>query len=316
MAGIIDTHAHVYPSSHLDAIEALGVAPESTRIARGMRADSTPEDMDLRLEWMDRAGVETQVLSVMPQGAFGDDADAVSEAARNANDEYARLMQKYPGRFFAYAHLPIPHADASVAEAVRALAMSGFLGVSIPTIFPDGSSLSDPRLDPIWAELDRQGAVVNIHPTGQGVCSPLIADTGLAWVNGAPVEDATAVLLLLKADVARRFPNLRFHVAHLGGDLAFLSQRLEDNFEDWEAFPTSPRASLRSMWFDAANFHEPSLRLVAETYGVERIIPGSDHPYFQGEKYVRAFDYLRTSTLPQADIAAILFGNVGGLYGW
>lgn len=316
MARVIDTHAHVYPSDHLDAIESLGVDPASTRIARGMRADATVADMEVRLEWMDRAGVDAQVLSVMPQSAFGSARAAVAEAAGAVNDTYARLLKTYPGRFFAYAHLPLPHVEESIAEARRALSLPGFLGVSVPTVFPDRSLLSNPALDEIWAELDQKAAVVNVHATGQGVCSPLIADTGLAWVNGAPVEDATAVLHLLKANVPGRYPSIRFHIAHLGGDLAFLSQRIEDNYEDWNAFPTSPNAALKRMWFDAANFHEPTLRLAVETYGVGRIVPGSDHPYFQEDKYIRAFDYIRNAKLDPESRAAILTGNAAGLYGW
>lgn len=316
MEHIIDTHAHVYPTTHLDTIEALGGDPESTKIARGLAADSTAQDIELRLEWMDKAGVTAQVLSVMPQGAFGPDAAGVARAASALNDEYARLIDTYEGRFFAYAHLPLPHVEESVAEVARALALPGFVGVSVPTVFPDQSRLDNPQLDPVWEELNRVGTVVNIHPTGSGVCSPLIADTGLAWVNGAPVEDATAVLHLLKANVPGRFPNIRFHVAHLGGDLAFLAQRIEDNYNDWGAFATSPMESFKRMWFDAANFHEPSLRLAAETYGADKILPGSDHPYFQKDKYVRAFDYIRTSKLSEADIAAILTTNVDALYGW
>lgn len=316
MTGIIDTHAHVYPSDHLDALESLGLDPASTRIARGMRADATADDMAVRLAWMDQAGVDAQVLSVMPQGAFGSDAKAVAEATRNVNDTYVRLLDTYPGRFFAYAHLPLPYVDESIAELRRALAKPGFLGISVPTVFPDGSTLAEQSLDEIWAELDRQATVVNVHPTGQGVRSPLICGMGLEWVNGAPIEDATAVLHLLKADVPARFPNIRFHIAHLGGDLAFLSQRLEDNFEDWNAFPSSPNSALRRMWFDAANFHEPSLRLAAETYGVSQIVPGSDHPYFQEEKYLRAFDYVRSARLPEDEVEAILSDNVVDLYQW
>lgn len=316
MRGIVDTHAHVYPRDHLDAIESLGIDPANTRIARSMRADATAEDMALRLLWMDRAGVDRQVLSVMPQGAFGSSAGAVAEAAAEVNDTFARLLEAYPGRFFAYAHLPMPHVEESIAEVRRSLSRPGFLGVSVPTVFPDGSTLTRPDLDGIWTELDRQATVVNVHATGQGVRSPLIADTGLAWVNGAPVEDATAVLHLLKADVPGRFPNIRFHIAHLGGDLAFLAQRIEDNFTDWDAFPSSPNAALKRMWFDAANFHEPTLRLAAETYGLNRIIPGSDHPYFQEEKYVRAFDYIREAQLSPESVAAILTRNAAGLYGW
>src|SRR5699024_3436488 len=112
---------------------------------------------------------------------------AVAEAAASVNDIYARLIEDYPGRFFAYAHLPLPHVAESIAETRRMLAAPGFLGVSVPTVFPDGTALSSPDLDEVWAELDRQATVVNVHPTGQGACSPLIADAGLAWVNGAPV---------------------------------------------------------------------------------------------------------------------------------
>ncbi len=316
MVRVVDTHAHVYPSEHLDAIEALGVDPASTKIARGMHADATTADMTARLEWMDRAGVDAQVLSVMPQGAFSSDAEAVAGAAASVNDIYARLIEEYPGRFFAYAHLPLPHVTESIAEIRRILEVPSFLGASVPTVFPDGTALSDPGLDEIWAELDRQETVVNIHPTGQGACSPLIADAGLAWVNGAPVEDTTAVLHLLKADVPRRFPRIRFHIAHLGGDLAVLFQRLEDNFEDWGAFASSPQAALRSMWFDAANFYEPALRLALEAYGRDKVMAGSDHPYFQNEKYVRAFDYVRSAAIEGEAVDAILGGNAAELYRW
>ncbi len=59
------------------------------------------------------------------------------------------------------------------------------------------------------------------------------------------MEDATAVLQLLKEDIPNRYPHIRFHIAHLGGDVPFLTQRIEDNFEDWSAFPHSPAQTLR-----------------------------------------------------------------------
>lgn len=312
----IDTHAHVYPGSHLDRIEALGVDPATTRIARALGADSRPDEMAERLRWMDEAGVELQVLSVMPQGVFGADTDppAVADAIRVVNDEYGELLDRYPGRFLAYGALPLPHVGESVAEARSVLAEPGFVGVSIPTGFPDGMTLADSRLDPVWTELNERRAVVNIHPTGSGAGSPLIAEHGLAWVNGAPVEDTTAVLHLLQADVPRRFPEIRFHIAHLGGALPFLARRIEDNYEDWNAFPSSPGAAMRRMWFDAANFHKPALVAAVDTFGAAQVMAGSDHPYFQGEKYLRAFDYIREARLDGAVIDEILSGNVRGLY--
>lgn len=38
-------------------------------------------------------------------------------------------------------------------------------------------------------------------------------------------------------------------------------------------------------------------------------------PYFQKEKYVRAFDYVRGAHMPESDIAGILDGNARALYG-
>lgn len=70
------------------------------------------------------------------------------------------------------------------------------------------------------------------------------------------------------------------------------------------------------MYFDAANFFEPSLRLAAEVYGPQQVIAGSDIPYFQEEKYVRAFDYIRTSKLTDDEKEGVLSANAKTLYGW
>ncbi len=317
--GAIDTHAHVYPEAYLDLLEQGGRSPENTQIARGLGADSTDADVTARLELMDRAGVGVQVLAATPQSPSLTDPTLSAEAARWINDDYLRLRDAHPGRFLVYLALPLPHAAESLAELARVLddadRARGVVGVSVPTVLPDGTVLSDARLDPVWEDLSRRGAVVNVHPTGSGACSPLITDHGLTWVNGAPVEDATAVLQLVKADVPRRYPGIRFHIAHLAGDLPFIAQRIHDNFTDWKAFPESPLEALRRMWVDAANFYEPSLALTAETLGASRVLAGSDFPYFSGEKYLRAVDYIRTSRLDEDERTAVLRGNAEALYG-
>ena len=71
---------------------------------------------------------------------------------------------------------------------------------------------------------------------------------------------------------------------------------------------------MRGMYFDAANFHAPALRAAVETYGAGRILAGSDFPYFQEKKYVRAFDYIRDAGFAPETAAAILRGNAADLY--
>ena len=106
----IDTHAHVYPAHYLDLLEKAGVDPDTTAIARGMNADSSDEDMRTRLQWMDKAGVEQQVLAVTPQ------VPANAQTTQWINDEYKRLIDAYPGRFQAYGALPLPDVEAALAE--------------------------------------------------------------------------------------------------------------------------------------------------------------------------------------------------------
>lgn len=311
--GAVDTHAHVYPAFYLALLEEAGVPASSTAIARNMQADSTEADLEARLAWAERAGVATQIIAVTPQSPTVAKASDGDRLASIINDHYLEICQRYPGSFAPYAALPLPHVRASIAQIDRT--REGFVGYSLPAFLPGGGSLADEALQPVWEKLDEVGAIVNIHPTGQGACAPTITGHHLEWVNGAPVEDATATLQLLKAGIPQSYPNMTFHIAHLGGDLAFLAQRIEDNYTDWGSFPSSPREAMRAMFFDAANFHEPSLALAAETYGVGQILAGSDYPYFREELYVRAFDYIRTSRLSVADKGAILSGNAHRLFG-
>lgn len=313
--GAIDTHAHVFSGAYLDYLQEHGRPEREIAIARGMNADSSEDEMSARIEWMDRAGVATQIIAATPQVPSLPSPEHSLAAARIINDDYARIVRQYPGRFRAYGALPLPHIEQSLEEIPRIFDELDVVGVSVSTITQGDFFLNDPSLDPVWEALNEHSAVVNIHPTGSGACSEMLRGSQLEWVNGAPVEDATATLQLLKADVPRRFPNITFHIAHLGGDLPFLARRIEDNYDDWDAFPASPLQQMRKMYFDAANFHEPSLRLAAETFGARQILGGSDFPYFQKDKYVRAFNYIREANLGQEEIDAVLFDNARTLYG-
>ncbi|MEW6862395.1 amidohydrolase family protein [Trueperella pyogenes] len=304
---IIDSHAHVYPADYLDFLEEIGVDPESTKVARDLRASSEPADLADRLSQMDHAGVDVQVLSAVPQLPIVPDADAALAAAVMVNDRYRTILAEHPSRFLAYGALPVPHVQASLRELERIATWEGFVGICLPTTIGD-VTLDDPVLNPLWEALDALSSRVYIHPAGVGAQSPLITDHGLTWVNGAPIEDGIAVLHLLKANVPARFPAIRFHIAHLAGDLLFLAQRIEDNYNHWGAFERSPRESLLRMWFDSANFHAPSLRLARDTVGADHLLLGSDHPYFQDELYTRAVTYVRDAGLPEEEVAAILSG--------
>ncbi|MFF3256117.1 amidohydrolase family protein [Actinacidiphila glaucinigra] len=265
----IDMHAHYFPTRYLDKLEACGST--FTPIARGLGAGDAPGEMDKRLALMDATGVDMQLLSATPQlPAFDNAADAI-DSARLANDLYADLIARHPGRFAGLATTPLPHGEAAAAELSRAMDDLGLLGASIGTQVAH-RTLGDPSFDPLWAELNRRKAILYIHASGEDAASPLIADHNLRWVVGAPFEDTIGLLHFMSSGVVTRYPNIKVLVAHLGGPLPFLAQRIDDNRPYWQhSFPELPTEAWKKMWWDAANFHKPALRCAVDTFGADRI---------------------------------------------
>jgi 6-methylsalicylate decarboxylase len=173
----IDLHAHYWTDDYLDLLVGLGKADTGTQ--RGMGAGGGDE-LEARLELMDRAGVEMQVLSASPQLPHGEDRRNAVAAARFVNDQYAELVERHPARFRAFAALPMPHIDESIAEMGRALEELGMVGVALNTTVL-GRALVESVFEPIFAELDRRASALFLHPAGNNACSPLIGDHGLTW---------------------------------------------------------------------------------------------------------------------------------------
>lgn len=308
----IDTHAHLWPDEYLDYLKAIGST--ETEIAKGMGASTSAKDMEARLEMMKKAGVSMQVLSATPQSPyFGTEAEAV-QAARMINDAYYELIQKYPDTFIAYGAVPLPYVDAAIAEAKRCIEDLGFKGIAVNTYIKEDYPFDDKFYD-FWKALNELETIVYIHPTGKGACSAMVNDKNLEWVVGAPIEDMLAVLHLLKSEVPYALKNLKFHIAHLGGGIGFQMQRIEDNYEDWDSFEYSPTTTLKdNFYFDSANFLEEALRLSVEIFGEDKLLMGTDFPYFQDEKYTRAATYIRHAKLDDDTKAKILRKNAEALY--
>jgi 6-methylsalicylate decarboxylase len=93
------------------------------------------------------------------------DRDKAVVAARFVNDQCAALVKRHPDRFKAFAATPMPHVEDSIAEIDRAFEELGMLGVVMNTTVLD-RAVVDSEFEPIFAELDRLGAVLHPHPAG------------------------------------------------------------------------------------------------------------------------------------------------------
>lgn len=188
----IDTHAHLWSDEYLDLLESLG--GKGIAIAKGLNAIGEPQDLAKRLDMMDKAGVDYQVLSATPQvPQFGKPQEALA-AAEMINNFYHTIIDQHPDRFRAYGVVPLPHVQEAIQEGKRIIEELGFLGIAVNTVLETGQSISDDAFLPFFEAMDALGVIIYIHPTGCGALSPMVNDYDQEWVVGKSIEDMLATL--------------------------------------------------------------------------------------------------------------------------
>jgi aminocarboxymuconate-semialdehyde decarboxylase len=310
----LDVHAHYFSTEYLDLLERSGMRKDITEPGRRTGMPSRSADFAERFDAMDRARVGKQILSISGVAPYHENVSTATDLARFVNDEYANLTREFPDRFAAFGVLPQPHIEASLREIAHCMDDLGMLGVTMVTKILD-RGLGDPCWDPIYAELDRRGAVLFIHPAGLACDSHTLLKTGLTWPLGAPFEDTMCALELMQAHFTERFPRIRAILPHLGGTLPFLIQRLDHMAARFMPGKGVPREVARKFWYDTVNGYPPSLKLAIETFGLEKIVFGTDWPFWKGEAHQLASEYLEQCDLRAADVERISSENARALFG-
>ncbi|MGW4346711.1 amidohydrolase family protein [Streptomyces sp. NPDC004690] len=277
--GLVDVHAHFVTDGYVAAARSAGIE----------HPDGMPGWPDWSVEHhlglMERAGIEKSYLSISSPGVhFGDDA-AARALAREVNEFGARVRAAHPRRFGHFASLPLPDVEGALAEAAHALDVLGADGVTVESNH-HGVYLGDPRLEPLWGELDRRGTVVFVHPT-----SPPHADD-LALGRPRPMLEflfdtaRTASDLLFRGVLARR-PRIRWILTHGGGALPLLADRMElfrTHFGSGPEDAPSALEQLGRLWYDMAGTPFPrQIPAFEAAFGTERLLYGSDYCWTPAE---------------------------------
>jgi 6-methylsalicylate decarboxylase len=302
---IIDMHAHYHPARFAEALQRQGWPATF-----GGPVSDTADHFQQRLEMMDAAGVGLQVLSPAAGHApYGIDEAAAVEAARIGNDLNADLVSRHPGRFKALVSLPLPHIDASLRELRRGLDDLGMIGVNIHCSVLDRSSAEE-EFEPIYEEINRRSGLIFYHPCGNGFCSPFISDYGLGPAVGTSLEDAAIALHLIARKVPASYPNITYVIPHLGGPIAILLERLDNQFSmQRRGLPEQPSVTARRFYYDTvAHGSHAALLCAWKAYGADHIVPGSDFPVLVAfETYARTFSWIKdVEGIPDADKQQIL----------
>jgi predicted TIM-barrel fold metal-dependent hydrolase len=212
---LIDVHHHVVPPLVKARLAGSGV----TQVG-GIAVPDWDEGRELGV--LDRHQVAAAVVSLSDTGPAGTDGGLMRVLAREANQFYAELLARHPRRFGAFAVLPLPDVDAALAEVGYALDILGLDGVMLLSSYA-GRYLGDPAFDPVLGELHRRSAVVFVHPaTPATTTTPQLPTFLLDYV----FETTRAVTNLLRRGILQRFPGIRLVLAHAGGTIPYLTERL------------------------------------------------------------------------------------------
>ena len=156
----------------------------------------------------------------------------------------------------------------------------GFVGVEIPA-----ASTRDTSLEPVWAEAERLGAIVLVHPEAS-TTSDLPYFIGNYVAN--PAETTAAAAALILSGVLERYPDLAVVLVHGGGFLPFQIGRLAHGSRQYgsrfgASNTMSPRDQLRLFYFDTV-LHDPeALAYLIRMVGHDRVVAGTDDPFAMGD---------------------------------
>ena len=317
----LDLHTHYYSSDYFDSIRELstefsfaaGVAGNTVIKFRGTRFFSiTPPmtDPQLRIEAMDRVGVDVQVLSVSTPNVYFTDARRQPAVARRLNDLYAELIAAYPARFKGFASIPMDHPEAALKELERSMDDLKLNGVILQSNL-SGAPLTDERFRPFFEEADRRGLCIFLHPILPADPEPY-SEYCLGPIVGFPCDTTLAVAKLCYSGMLRALPGIRWIVGHAGGTIPWLMERLDNGYRDFpecrENIDELPSVYLKRLYYDTVTFSQHTLKMLRDLVGAEHMVMGSDYPHRLGS-IDRAVSSIEQMNASAADKEAIFSGT-------
>ncbi|HVD60823.1 MAG TPA: amidohydrolase family protein [Gemmatimonadaceae bacterium] len=323
---IIDVHNHFYPPEYIDAIRRGQSVVKLTTDTEGNPCLHYPGDYNVavrghrdiayRQSVLEKEGVDTQVITLTTPGTHVEPPEKAAQLARLVNDAFAAITRERNERFAALATLPLCDPAASVIELRRAMTELGMPGAMLFSNV-NGVALADERFDALYAEADKLGAVLHIHPTDP-VGVEAMTDYWLMPLVGFLFDTTLAAAKLVFAGVPARYPNIKWILSHLGGAIPYLAERLD---RGWEAFPDcrvniaeKPSEYLRRFYFDTVNFDPRALKLAVDFAGASQILAGSDYPHQIGS-IPKMKESLSLLDVNDDERQMILGGNAAQLYG-
>ncbi|MFX0090702.1 MAG: amidohydrolase family protein [Candidatus Hodarchaeota archaeon] len=318
---IIDFHNHFFPQEYLTKIQTnpsnvkitfdsennplLHYPGDYNIIVRGHR------DIEYRKDVLNQNGISKQVLTFTTPGIHIESSKRAVILARIINDAFTEIMDEWEDHFTTLATLPLNDPVASINELERAVSELGFKGVMLFSNV-NGVALSDEIYWPLYEKAEELNVVFYIHPI-HPVGVEAMREYWLMPLVGFTFDTTLAASKLVFSGVVEQFPGLKWVLAHLGGAIPYLAERLDRGYfafkECRKHISKPPSEYLKEFYYDSVNFDLNALQLAIDFAGADHIVAGSDYPHQIGSlnKMVESIKHLNISKEEKAKISE---GNV------
>jgi aminocarboxymuconate-semialdehyde decarboxylase len=287
---IVDHQVHWYPRSCVQALEDRATYPKTERTEDGGHIlllddglaqpamDKLTADVDQHLAAADAAGIDALVIgpATLAEVSHLPAAEAV-DLLDGIHQEYAAAQRAHPDRVACLAALPMQAPSAALAMLDRAVGELGLRGVSLLTS-NDGRPLVGEGTVEVFARIAELGVPLFLHP---GLRSATRAHTrtareevGLSWMY----QTARAALELVDSGVLDAVPDLVVVHPHLGGALPYVAGRVSQVGGSKAKHPLEHYLATR-FYVDTAASTPAALQLAIQTYGIDRVVFATDHPF-------------------------------------
>ncbi|MGI8557017.1 MAG: amidohydrolase family protein [Solirubrobacteraceae bacterium] len=319
----IDVHVHFLPEALATALEKRTTAP-SIRREHGERLVEwgggivyplwrEAVNLDATAERMEQDGIDTSVLTVITPSVEGLPPAEGTAVARACNDELAEATRSYPGTYEAVAALPWQAPDAAIAELERAASL-GLRGAQVPSNI-GAEAIDSPRFRPVFEAAADLQLPIMLHPA-----YPLSGSTvdvyALTTTLGFLFDTTTAALRLILGGLFVHHPRFKLHLVHVGSLLPYVLGRLDYEAARYDgamgALSVPPSEHVKLLYTDSVCVWPPALRLALEVFGADRVMFGTDEPFWQTERAVAAVEAL---DLAEEELGRIWSGTAIELFG-
>jgi predicted TIM-barrel fold metal-dependent hydrolase len=230
-------------------------------------------DLDIQLADMDQMGIDVAALSCFIAW------DASPEDCHFVNQKMAEAQARSK-RFACFAHIPAHDVKAAVKELNHAITDLGLRGLAVTSQIM-GKPLDAPEFFAIYEAAAQLNIPVWVHPAMSPKGYKLAEDHDLGRILVREFDLCLTAVRLIAGGVLETFPSLNFVIAHFGGGIAAIKERLLKRAHRFDRPLKRPFAELfDSLYFDMAGFEGGELALDAAIRGVspERLVFATDYP--------------------------------------